>query len=85
MIRPANHPLNTVSIIAKTNNPDGGGPLNWLNGVNKTRDNIIRLQVPDADQLREYYYNLDDESCYFDYAIYVKGKIPVDPRVTVRK
>jgi hypothetical protein len=83
-VKPTVHPLNSVSIIAKPTNPDGGGPTNWLNGSN-TAANTFQVTVPSEADLQEYCHDLADDKCYFEYSIYVKFKDPVDPRVTVRK
>lgn len=83
-ITPASQPINTVMLIAKGTNPDGGGPFNWLTKTNSAQGNLIEIEVPD-----EAYFagkcDLTGNNCEFDYAVFVSGKEPVDPRVTVQE
>lgn len=82
-VRPTGQTTNTVQLVAKTNNPDGGGPNNWLTKVNSTNGDEIQITVPNTG----YFENICDlsaDDCQFRYAIFVNGKNPVDPRVTVQ-
>jgi len=87
-IRPTTQPINTVLIVSK-GNLDDGGPTNWLTKSNDTAGNTITVQIPDANDLT-YLCDLEedadyDEKCAFEYAIFIKGKQPVDPRITVHE
>lgn len=78
---------NTLLVLAKTTNIDGGGPGNWLSRSNTSGAEIMTVTVPNRaymiDVCGESEYN--NGNCYFDYAIFAKAKLPVDPRVTVKR
>lgn len=86
-IRPKNNEKDTMQIIAKTDNPDGGGPDNWLTKTNSVDADFIEITVPTEAELKELcdFSNTDRNDCEFDYAIFFVGKKPVDPRVTVKE
>lgn len=83
-IRPPTFGLNEVSIVAKTLNPDGGGPLNWLTRSNNADADKIIINVPPVSYFQEVCDDYPATGCEFEYAIYAKYRPPVDPKVTVR-
>ncbi|NNL56059.1 MAG: hypothetical protein HKP32_12990 [Woeseia sp.] len=83
-IVPKNKNKDTVMIIAKGINPDGGGPMNWITRTNTNNGDKIEITVPEKSYFDDL-CDLSKDDCEFDYAIFVNGKRPVDPRVTVRE
>lgn len=77
----------TILVLAKLDNVDKGGLGNWLTGSNSPNGNEIELLVPGQGYFEGLGcdFKTDNENCTFDYAIYVKGKAIVDPRVTIKK
>ena len=77
----------SVILVAKTKNPDGGGPGNWLTVINTANAGFMEATVPNQSDIISFCGEDDynNGNCYFEYAVYARGKEPIDPRVTVRR
>lgn len=83
-VTPGSIEAGTVTIIAKPSNPDGGGPQNWLSGINSPDAGTITIDVPAEEYFEPYCSGdeFDEQDCVFEYTVFGPWGSK-DPRVTV--